>query len=74
MSPFILKAIIVLFAVTIGFGVSYFLPGIEPDNPVEEKCEEIIKKETGLDIDLTPSSPEQKDTLDFKSTNDVDKQ
>ncbi len=29
-----------------------------PDNIIEEKYEEIIKEKVGLDIDLTPSSPE----------------
>jgi hypothetical protein len=29
------------------------------DNVIEEAAEEVIKSETGLDIDLTPSSPEE---------------
>ena len=29
------------------------------DNPVEELAEEVIKKETGFDIDLTPDSKEK---------------
>lgn len=29
------------------------------DNPIEEVAEDIIKEETGLDIDLSPSSPEK---------------
>ncbi len=28
------------------------------DNPIEETAEAIIKQETGVDIDLTPSTPE----------------
>lgn len=28
------------------------------DNPVEEAAESVIKKETGIDVDLTPTSPE----------------
>jgi uncharacterized protein YceK len=35
---------------------SYF--GLEDDNPYEEATEAAIKWETGLDVDLTPSSPE----------------
>ena len=31
-----------------------------PHNEVEEVCEEIIKAETGLNIDLTPSPPDKK--------------
>lgn len=30
------------------------------DNPVEEFSEDVIKMETGVSIDLTPSSPEKK--------------
>ncbi len=28
------------------------------DNPIEEECEDLIKDEAGIDIDLSPSSPE----------------
>lgn len=31
------------------------------DNAVEEKIEEWLKNKLGLDIDLTPSSPEKKE-------------
>jgi hypothetical protein len=30
------------------------------DNPIEEIAEQVIEKETGQDVDLTPSSPEKK--------------
>jgi hypothetical protein len=33
--------------------------GIQDDNPIEETVEEIIKVETGLNIDLTPDTPEK---------------
>lgn len=29
------------------------------DNPVEEIAEDVIKKHTGVDVDLSPSSPEK---------------
>lgn len=29
------------------------------DNPIEEIGEQIIKQETGLDLDLSPNSPEK---------------
>ncbi len=29
------------------------------DNPIEEIAEEVIEKETGVDIDLSPNSPEK---------------
>jgi hypothetical protein len=31
-----------------------------PDNPIEEISEDILKHETGIDIDFTPSTPEKK--------------
>lgn len=31
----------------------------EPDNPIEEICEEVIENYTGMDVDLTPESPEK---------------
>jgi hypothetical protein len=36
-------------------------PGVwKDDNAIEEKIEDIIKEKTSLDVDLTPSSPENK--------------
>lgn len=32
--------------------------GLKPDNVLEESIEFMIEKEVGLDIDLTPGSPE----------------
>ena len=29
------------------------------DNPIEELLEKVIEEETGVDVDLTPSSPEK---------------
>jgi len=34
--------------------------GLKDDNVVEEVVENVIQQETGLDIDLTPDTPEQK--------------
>lgn len=34
--------------------------GLKDDNAVEEIVENVIQQETGLDIDLTPNTPEQK--------------
>lgn len=39
----------------IGYSTHFFLGD---DNPIEESCEKIIKDTTGMDIDLTPDSPE----------------
>ena len=38
----------------------YRAVGIVDDNPVEEAIEAVIKVETGIDVDLTPTSPEVK--------------
>ena len=55
-------ALIVLLGFVM-FGCTYMREGaIEiistPDNIVEELVEEVIEAKTGLDIDLTPGSPE----------------
>jgi hypothetical protein len=52
----IIIAVIISIAATIGC-LSYYISG--PDNVVEEACEAIIEKETGADVDLSPSTPEQ---------------
>jgi len=45
-----------LFMCSCGYVNQYL--GIKDDNIGEEIAEEVIKKETGLDVDLTPGSPE----------------
>ena len=50
------KYIILILVVIIGLGSVYFYGD---DNAVEEISEEILKEETGIDIDLTPSSLEK---------------
>ena len=42
-------------AIIIGLLSAYFW---YQDNPVEEVSEEIIKTQTGIDIDLSPQTPE----------------
>lgn len=34
---------------------------IKPDNPIEEAAEEVIKDQTGVDLDLSPETPESKE-------------
>jgi hypothetical protein len=46
---------VVIAAIIIGLLSAYFW---YQDNPVEEVLEEIIKAHTGIDIDLSPQSPE----------------
>ena len=39
-------------------------PGVLPeDNPLEEILEEVLADQTGVILDLTPHSPEQKERL-----------
>ncbi len=52
-----LKAVIIAVSAIIGVG-SVAVLKMKHDNPIEEVAEAIIKNETGLNVDLTPSSPE----------------
>lgn len=40
--------------------------GLQDDNPIEEAVEEVIKEQTGLDIDLTPLTPEEEDAEEYR--------
>jgi len=51
MDKLLVVSIIVSICVVVSF-ISYYFWG--SDNPVEEACEDIIKAETGVDIDLSP--------------------
>lgn len=51
------KAIIIAASTIIGLGSVYIFK-MKQDNPIEEVCEEAIKTETGLNVDLTPATPE----------------
>jgi len=51
------KYLISLVLVLIGFGSAFILGA---DNPVEEYAEDVIKVETGIDIDLSPESAKMK--------------
>lgn len=61
----LLLCILVLFVFTTWlFGCSAISDvekkaGIEEDNVIEEVVEFVIEKETGIDIDLSPDSPEK---------------
>lgn len=55
--------IVVISACAIGGAISgYFW---YQDNPVEEVAEEIIKNQTGIDVDLTPTTPENPSKIAF---------
>jgi len=52
--------IIVLIGFFLGAGCTVMKKWFtEPDQPPEEIVEQIIENYTGLDIDLTPNSPEE---------------
>lgn len=53
------KLAIVAVAASVGYGVTFFFPKTKEDNAVEEAMEEIIKQQTGIDVDLTPNSKEK---------------
>lgn len=55
----ILSVVIVVVSLAVGLISRRFIK--EPDNPIEEIAEEVIKKEIGIDIDLSPDSPEDKE-------------
>ena len=48
-------------AIALGFGSAYLFK-LKNDNAIEEIAEEIIRAQTGLDIDITPLSDEDKPT------------
>lgn len=56
----ILSIVIVAISLTVGLVSRRFIK--KPDNPIEEIAEEVIKEETGVDIDLSPDSPEDKES------------
>lgn len=52
-----MKIILVLFVVALcGYGCSYINSklSLDDDHPLEQAIEQVIKNETGLEIDLTP--------------------
>ena len=56
----IVAAVVVGVSLLVGVGYKYMGKSVKDDNPVEEVCEVIIKKQTGWDVDLTPGSKEDK--------------
>ena len=49
-------AIVLIFIVIVGAAAQIFLGA---DNVIEESAEQIIENRTGMDIDLSPSTPEK---------------
>jgi len=56
----LLKGILVGAALIAGVS-STILFKMKKDNPVEQMSEKIIKDQTGMDIDLTPDTPEDEE-------------
>lgn len=56
----LVKIAIIMVAAAIGITTTYILKKPH-DNPIEEESEQIIKDQTGVDVDLSPSSPEKQD-------------
>jgi len=52
-----LAAFVVVMLVVIFSCCTQFL-GLKDDSPLEESLEELVEGYTGLDVDLTPESPE----------------
>jgi hypothetical protein len=48
--------IVVLLAVGVVGAISQHF--MWPDNPIEEASEQLIEQKTGVDIDLSPATPE----------------
>ena len=56
--PFLFSSMFFLLLAFLFISGCSAFKGYTPDNPAEEFVEEIIKAETGLDLDLSPGSPE----------------
>ena len=56
---FWLKIVLIGGSILAAAGLKYAFPQIKDDNPIEEVVEELIEKQTGIDVDITPLSPEK---------------
>lgn len=54
----IIKIVFITVAIAVGTVVSIFVPKHKHDSAAEEVTEHIIHIMTGVDVDLTPNSPE----------------
>lgn len=48
---------IIVAALVVGIA-SYTIGGMKEDNAIEEISEDVIKQRTGIDVDLSPNTPE----------------
>ena len=62
MKEWFMSNLVWLIAIPLAFAivavVKRYWPGYKDDNKVEQVVEEVIKDNTGISLDLTPSSPE----------------
>lgn len=49
----IIAGILAVLSGALGIGITYYYH-LPADNPVEQVAEEVIKYETGVDVDLSP--------------------
>lgn len=56
----ILKAAAVVIALGLGIGIKYMSSSQTVDTIVEKAAEEVVKEETGVDVDFTKDTPEIK--------------
>lgn len=56
----ILKAAAVVIALGLGIGIKYISSSQTVDTIVEKAAEEVVKEETGVDVDFTKDTPEIK--------------
>lgn len=55
----IYKILILVSALGAGATLKRYWSNYQDDNPVEELVEEVIHAQTGVDVDITPFSPEK---------------
>lgn len=58
MSMTIFGAIIIGLSIIVGLGSRFIFK--KDDHPIEELAEQVLKDQTGIDIDFTPLSKEEK--------------
>lgn len=63
----VFKIVLIGVSVLLGAFISVFAPRKYHDTKVEEAAEKVIHVVTGVDIDLTPNSPEPEDFVETDS-------
>lgn len=59
MEMLLFKTVIVISAIMCAIAIRYAIPSLKDDNPIEEVMEDLIHKEIGVNIDLSPASQEK---------------